>query len=95
MLFTFLVILAPIHNVDCHCSCQFQISRSSNISIPDEILRKGLREEDARQGDSFAERANAGLLFGWVQGKTRVKVSHSQSVANPLMDDGCYNTTTT
>ena len=63
---------------------QFQISRSSNISIPDAILRKGLREEDARQGDSFAERANAGLLFGWVQGKTRVKVS--QSVAKHHMD---------
>ena len=53
----------------------FQISRS-DISLPDEILKKGRKEEDARQTDDFAERANAALLFGWVQGKTRVKVGY-------------------
>ena len=51
-----------------------QISRSE-ISIPHEILKKGRKEEDARQTDDFAERANAGPLFGWIQGKTRVKVN--------------------
>ena len=53
-----------------------QISRSE-ISIPHEILKKGRKEEDARQTDDFAERANVGPLFGWIQGKTRVKVGNN------------------